>query len=104
MKTVLRRNFLILMLGITGVALIMPALHNMSAYAEDNDGGSGDNSSADSSDSESNDAGDDDGASGENDDDDGAKVTGATGGVFDPAKDTKSVKCIAGTVGCKAKK
>jgi hypothetical protein len=103
MKTILRRNFLILMLGITGVALIMPALHNMSAYAEDNDGGS------DNSDQASNDSNDDNGSAGDDsdsagDDDGGAKVTGATGGVFDPAKDSKSVKCIAGTVGCKAKK
>lgn len=104
MKNILRRNFLILMLGITGVALIMPALYSISAYAEDNDGGS------DSSDQASNDSNDDSGNAGDDndgagdDDDGGARVTGATSGVFDPAKDSKSVKCIAGTVGCKAKK
>jgi hypothetical protein len=100
MKTILRRNFLILMLGITGVALIMPALHNISAYADDNDGGSGndDQGSHDSNDGNGNTS--DDNNSADNNDDDGANVTGATGGIFDPASNTSSTRCIAGTVGC----
>lgn len=102
MKNILRRNFLILMLGITGVALIMPALHNMSAFAEDSDGGSDHGGSADSGDSGDHDANDDNGTSdnGVGDDDDGAKVTGAVGPLFDPSKGTKSAKCGVGAASC----
>lgn len=106
MKNLLRRNLLVLMLGVTTVAFIMPALHTISVHAEDNDGGSDGGSSGGSSggdDASGHDAGDDNGADDAadvSDDDDAAGVNGKVGAVFDPSSAKKPGACKDSAKGC----